>query len=197
MQPQSHDITDLIQRVKAGSPDALPELWGRVYDTLRSIARGYMRRERAGHILQATAVVNEAYLRLFGNTPAKAADRIQFFQAAARAMRRVLVDNARAAHAIKRGGGAQVTLREWMSVLNEPLDDRLDFDAALRRLGQLDQRQETIMNLLIYAGRSTEEIAALLGIAKRTVERDVSSACVFLRQELCRGRPDARALGKN
>jgi len=197
MQPQSHDITEIIQRVNAGNPDAVSELFDKIYDTLHSIARVYMRRERAGHILQATAVVNEAYVRLFGKTPIKAANRVQFFQAAAGAMRRVLIDDARAAHALKRGGGNKVTLREWMSVLNEPLDDRLDFDAALRRLGQLDQRQETIMNLFIYAGRSAEEIAGLLGVAKRTVERDVSSACVFLRQELRRGGNDARALAKN
>jgi RNA polymerase sigma factor (TIGR02999 family) len=197
MQPSPHEITELIQKANAGSPEAVSLLFEKIYDTLRSIAGAYMRRERAGHILQATAVVNEAYLRLFGNEPVRVDDRIQFFQAAAGAMRRVLIDNARAKRALKRGGGAQVTLREWMAVLDEPLDDRLDFDAALRRLGKLDQRQETIMNLFIYAGRSAEEIASLLGVAKRTVERDISSACVFLRQELRRGGNDARALAKD
>src|SRR5215472_19175511 len=118
MESQAPNVTLLLQQAKAGGSEAVAALFDVVYDSLRVIARKYMRNERAGHVLQATALVNEAYMRLFGNTPIAAEDRTHFFEAAAGAMRRILIDQARNVHALKRNGGARVTLHEWMSVLD-------------------------------------------------------------------------------
>lgn len=194
---ESQNVTLLLQQARAGNSEAVGALFNAVYGSLRSIARKYMRHEREGHMLQATALVNEAYIRLFGNTPIAAEDRTHFFEAAAGAMRRILIDQARNARALKRNGGARVTLHEWMSVLDLDLDNRLDLEAALQRLGQLDARQRKIIDLLVHAGRTTAEIAELLQVSKRTVEREVRSAGAFLRWELRRGRIDARAVAKN
>lgn len=173
-----------LRQADDGDRAAADKLFAEMYDTLRSVARAYMRNERIGHTLQATAVVNEAYMRLVGgaaNLGVK--DRAAFFQLAAYVMRHVLVDHARDAKAQKRNGGRAVTLREWMSVLDEDLAVRLDAEAALRRLKELDPRQEQILSLYIYAGRTPTEIAGLIGVSRRTVQRQINSALALLRHE--------------
>jgi RNA polymerase sigma-70 factor (ECF subfamily) len=189
-------ITRLLEQVNKGNKRALSELFDEVYTTLRSLARGYMHRERPGHILQATAVVNEAYIRLFGGTPIQPQDHFEFYRAAAGAMRRLLIDEARGVRAQKRAG-AQTTLHEWMSVVkNEPYTE-IDLQRALDRLSQLDRRQAEVMELAIYAGRTAQEIAMAMNLAARTIQRDMASAAIFLRAELDTSRNDARAVGQS
>jgi RNA polymerase sigma factor (TIGR02999 family) len=190
MTPATSRTVDLIRQAGSGNRAAAARLFERVYDTLRSIAAGYMQNERAGHTLEAAAVVNEAFLRLFGGSAKlNIQDRAEFFRVAACVMRRVLVDHARGARAQKRNGGHAVTLREWMLVLDQDIARRLDAEAAMARLRQLDPRQEEIVSLHIYSGRSPAEIAELFGVSTRTVQREIKSALVLLRHEACRNVP--------
>lgn len=185
----TNDLTALLRNANNGDNEAMNELFNHVYATLRRIAQSYMRRERCGNVLQATALVNEAYLRMFRGMRLEGAHRAQFFQAAAHVMRQVLIDYARAANAGKRQG-QRVTLQEWMSVLESSIDSRLDLEAAMQRLKLLDERQERIMVLHIYAGRSASEIAEQLGVTPRTIHREIASATLFLKKELLDGSND-------
>lgn len=168
-------------------PDAQSVLIQRLYGELRRLARIQMRRERNNHTLQPTALVNEAYARLMQSPEPAIAwqSRAHFLAAAAQAMRRILVDYARARNAWKRGGfQQQVTLEDCEQVNGERSIDILALNEALECLAELDSRQSRIVELHFFGGLSFEEIAELLGIAVRTVKRDWSMARSWLFNQL-------------
>jgi RNA polymerase sigma factor (TIGR02999 family) len=161
-----------------------------VYDELRHLARDYLRRERAGHTLQPTGLVHEAYLRLVDQTSATWQNRAHFFSVAARVMRRVLVDYAREHRAQKRGGHLEKV--EFDEALAPSIDKSLDLvalDEALQELTALDPRQSQIVELRFFGGMTVEEIAELLDVSPRTVKREWRLAKAWLRREVtaCRG----------
>jgi RNA polymerase sigma factor (TIGR02999 family) len=157
-----------------------------VYPELRRIAAQHLSRERPGHTLQPTALVNEAYLRLAQQSPGKAwTDRTHFFAVAARVVRAVLVDHARARLAAKRGAGAiGVTLSDADVQVAAPPVDLLDLDAALEVLERLDAQQGRIVELRHFAGLSIEETAGVLGISPATVKRDWLVAKTWIRRHM-------------
>lgn len=169
---------------------AAAELFPLVYDELRGLARGYMAGERAGHSLEPTALVNEAYLRLVDLTRIDWQGRTHFFAVGARVMRRVLIDHARGRDSHKRGGGwRRVTLSGALG----PADPRgldaeelMSLDAALDRLRELDARQARIVEMRFFGGLTMAEIADVLDVSKRTVEGDWAHARVWLKRELAK-----------
>lgn len=165
------------------SPDSAAN-WTAVAAEVRAIAEAMMRKERIGHTLQATALVSEAYLRLAGRDDFKDTSRTGFLKLAARAMRRTLVDYARAHNAEKRGGGMRrITLDSALS-LGQPDLDLADLDEALQRLEVLDKRAADVVELRFFGGLSMEEVAESLGVSKRTVESHWTFARAWLRREL-------------
>jgi RNA polymerase sigma-70 factor (ECF subfamily) len=179
---QSKPVTQLLEELRQGDTRAHSKLVALVYPELRRIAAGYMKRERKNHTLQATALVNEAYLRLAGCRSWE--DRAHFFAAAAHIMRQILVDYARQWSAEKRGGGAlRVTLHEWMAVGEKDSCLVLEVDRLLKRLEQLDPRQCQIVELRFFSGMTEEEISDVLGISLRTVKRDWAMARAWLQKQ--------------
>ncbi len=179
------EVTRLLAGLKSGGPEARAELAAAVYQELHDMARRLMRNERADHTMQATALVHEAFMRLFGGSEPQWDDRRHFFAVAATAMRRVLVDYARARGAGKRGGELQrVNLDESAVVGHDHLDQVIAIDQALARLALLDARQSRIVELRFFTGLSEEEIAELLQVSARTVKRDWRLARVWLHGEL-------------
>ncbi|HUO74222.1 MAG TPA: sigma-70 family RNA polymerase sigma factor [Solirubrobacteraceae bacterium] len=182
-------VTQLLVRCRDGDRAALDELLPLVYGELRRIAQSHLRRERAGHTLQSTALVHEAYLRLIGATRPGWQDRAHFFGIAANAMRQILVDHARARAAAKRGSGAErLELTESMSAGGEPEVDVLALDEALGRLAALDRVQARIVELRFFAGLTIDECAEALAISPATVKRDWTSARAWLHRELSQRR---------
>jgi RNA polymerase sigma-70 factor (ECF subfamily) len=183
-------VTVLLKRWSAGDLDALDVLLPAVQDELRRLARSYMRREREGHTLEPTALVNEAYLRLVDQRDVRWANRGHFFAIAAQAMRRVLVDHARGHVAAKRGGGAErVTLSGVAADRPEQVEvDVLWLNEALERLARLDERQARVVELRYFAGMSVEEVADVLDISTATVKREWSTARLWLAHALTTGR---------
>jgi RNA polymerase sigma factor (TIGR02999 family) len=160
------------------------ELYAVVYDELKRIAHRHLNDVGAGDTLSTTDLVHEAYLKL-SHTPGKWDNRAHFFGAASRAMRQVLVDFARKRQAMKRGGDQErVTLHSSDAALELQLDEMLALDSALDHLNELDERQREVVELRFFGGLSAAEIAALLGITQRTVERDWVKARLFLLREL-------------
>ncbi len=152
---------------------------------LRRLARGYMRRERPGHTLQTTALVNEAFLRLTDARSVRWQDRAHFLAISARLMRRVLVDHARSRGYRKRGGGAQrVTLDEAHVVAAEPEVDLVALDRVLESLAEVDARKSKVIELRFFGGLSVEETAEVLGVSPATVSNDWAVARTWLRREL-------------
>ena len=177
-------VTGLLMAWRGGNEAALEELVPLVHEELHRIARGCMRGERAGHSLQATALVNEAYLRLIGAQQVDWQNRVHFLAVSARLMRRILVDFARSKKYQKRGGGAQpVTLDEAL-VVAEPGRDLIALDEALDALGKLDERKARVVEMRFFGGLSVEETAAALGVSGDTVMRDWRLAKAFLLREL-------------
>ena len=178
-------VTRLLAAVRAGNPQAPAELCEIVHSELRALAGKQMRLERPGHLLQPTALVNEVYLKLLGNAPVEFQDRQHFFRAAAQAMRRILVDHARVEKAQKRGGGAiKVELTDCMQIITASPDRQIDFNAALDRLQALDPRQAQVIELYVFGGKPKDEIAEILGVTVRTIEREIVSATLWLRREI-------------
>jgi RNA polymerase sigma factor (TIGR02999 family) len=168
----------------SAEPGELSRLLPQVYDELRAIAGSYMRRERAGHTLQPTAVVHEAWTRLAEGRPLVLHDRRHFLALAARCMRQVLVDHARTRDAAKRGGHLQrVTLAED-SASEEQRVEVLDLNEALERLEQVSPRQARIVELRYFGGLTVSEIAAQLGLGLTTVQGDWAMARAWLLREL-------------
>jgi RNA polymerase sigma-70 factor, ECF subfamily len=185
------EVTLLLASLRRGEQDALGRLMPLVYDELRRLAGHYMRGERAGHTLQPTAVVHEAYLRLAGQDWVEWQDRAHFIGVAARQMRRILVDYARQHFAAKRGGTpAKVELDALAGGFDETKSaEILAVDEALERLRELDPQQAEIVELRYFGGLTVEEAAAQLGISERTVKRDWSVALLWLRARLAGGDP--------
>ncbi len=187
------EITRALQGIRSGDPDAKTQLIQLVYDELRLIAARQLRRERAGHTLQSTALVHETYLRLLGKSACDWKDRAHFFGAAACAMRHILVDHARAADAQRRGGGASpVEMTDMIAAIEDRTDEILGVDQALHRLHEISPRQESIVEMRFYAGFTEEEVAEILHLSTRTVKREWSVARAWLRGEM-RGRAGAPA----
>ena len=183
-------VTQVLVDWSKGDRDAPQRLMPLVYDELRQLARDYLNRERAGHTLQATGLVHEAYLRLVDQTTATWQSRAHFFGVAARVMRRVLVDHARQHGAQKRGGSLEkVEFDEALAPAHEKSVDLLALDEALQELTQLDPRQSQIVELRFFGGMTAEEIAELLDVSPRTVKRDWRIAKAWLKRELT--KPDA------
>ena len=195
-----HAVTELLQAWNAGDREALDALVPLVYAELRRQARLALRREGAGHTLQPTALVHEAWLRMAGQQHARWEGRTQFFAVAAQVMRRVLVDHARARHAQKRGGGAShVTLGDaspaeragmaGVAAAEESSVDAVDvlaLDEALTRLAAFDPQKARLVELRYFVGLSIPEAAAALGVSQATVGREWAVARLWLRRELDR-----------
>jgi len=182
----SHEITQLLHEWRHGSKIALDRLMPCVYGELRSLAARHMRGERVNHTLQATALVNEAFLRLV-KSDVDWQDRVHFFSLASRLIRRVLVDYARRRLRDRRGGGDdRVTLAET-SAVGQPCD-LLEINEALERLAAQDGRKMEVLELHLFGGLEQEEIAEALGISATTVYRELRFAKAFVRAQL--GQPD-------
>jgi RNA polymerase sigma factor (TIGR02999 family) len=185
MTPPQQEVTQLLIDWRKGDAAALDKLMPLVYDELRRIAHRYMRRERADHTLQTTALVNEAYVRLVGQDEMEFQDRAHFFAVAAQIMRHLLVDYARNRRYAKRGGGAeQVTLDETAIVCRGRNDQLLALDEALARLASIDERKSRLVELRYFGGMSTEETAEVLGVSVRTVKREWQKAKAWLYREV-------------
>jgi RNA polymerase sigma factor (TIGR02999 family) len=182
-------ITHLLQAWRSGDIAARDALMAVIYDELHRLARGYMRRERPGHTLQTTALINEAYLRLMGQSRTDWRSRTQFFGLAAQFMRRILVDHARARHSAKRQaeGGAPVPLDEAAIFAPERGPALIALDDALHQLAALDPRKARVVELRYFGGLTVEETADLLDVSPITVMRDWSFAKAWLHRELTSG----------
>lgn len=180
-----NEITELLNATRVGvgpAPDRLLEL---VYDDLRRLAANYMRNERPGHTLQATALVHEAFVRLVDWKSVTWESRAQFFAVAAQVMRRVLVDHARSKGADKRGGGAQkIALDEAVSFARDTDLSLLALEDALVRLEKTDRRQAKIVELRFFGGLSIEETAHVMDISITTIKREWTFARAWFQREL-------------
>jgi RNA polymerase sigma-70 factor, ECF subfamily len=179
------EITRLLVQIKGGNRQAESDLIPLVYDELRRLARGYMRRERPEHTLQPTALVHEAYMRLVDESGIDWQGRAHFFAVAAQLMRRILVDHARAHRAGKRGGPEQrLSLEDGLVFTEAKNDELLALDEALARLARQDPRLAQVVEMRFFGGLSFEEIARLLGVSLRTAKRDWAVARAWLYEEI-------------
>ena len=177
----NEDVTILLNRVGEGDELAAARLVPLVYKELRRMASHYLRHERPGHTLQATALVHEAYLKLAGQPDAKWQNRAHFFAVASQLMRRILVDYARAQHRGKRGGKQQkVSLDEALLVSADRTDELLAVNEALAKLEEMDARQARIVELRYFGGLTMEETAEVLQLSSKTVMREWSMAKAWL-----------------
>ena len=182
------NVTLLLRKWSEGDESALEQLTPLVYDELHRLAHQHMRRESAGHVLQTSALINEAYLRLVDQPRIQWESRAHFFGIAARLMRRILVDDARKRSAAKRGGSLiQVPLDEATSMANEQAASVAALDNALKTLETVDARQGQIVELRFFGGLSIEETANVLQVSPGTVMRDWTFARAWLRNEMTRG----------
>jgi RNA polymerase sigma factor (TIGR02999 family) len=183
--PPQHEITQLLAEWSEGNQSALDDLYPLVYDELHRLARRYMSRERKGHTLQTTALINEAYVRLVDQRNVHWANRSHFFAISAQIMRRILIDHARRHAYAKRGGGApQVSLDEAATVVRNDSAELLRLDEALRSLAEMDPRRSQVVELRYFGGLNNEEIAGVLHVSENTVTRDWNMARAWLYQQL-------------
>ena len=180
------DVTRLLRQLSEGHQESLPHLMPMVYDDLRRVAGAFMRRERQGHTLQVTALVHEAYLRLVDQRDTHWQNRAHFFAIAAQAMRRILVEHARAKGAEKRGGELERVSLDDICIALTPRHSELllSLDEALTRLERLSPRQCRIIEYRFFSGMTEDETAAVLDISARTVKRDWRVARAWLNREL-------------
>jgi RNA polymerase sigma-70 factor, ECF subfamily len=179
------DVTQLLTRWAQGDNNAFDSLMLIVYSELHQIANGYLRRERSGHTLQPTALVNEAWLRLVKQEQASFDTRKQFFALAAQIMRRVLVDHARSLNAEKRGGGGPKVTFEDMFVFGENrVDEFLALEQALGKMQHFSPRMAQVVELRYFGGLNVHEVAELLGISIATVSREQHAAEAWLSQAM-------------
>lgn len=176
-------VTRLLQEWGAGDKGALDRLMPLVYDQLRKLAGRCLAAERPEHTLRATALVNEAYLRLV-EADVSFNDRVHFYAVAARLLRRILVDHARAQGRQKRGGGAERLTLDESVLVGGAQPELLDLDEALERLAVRDKRKSEIVELLFFGGLTYDETAAALGISPATVHRELTMAKAWLHREL-------------
>jgi RNA polymerase sigma factor (TIGR02999 family) len=185
MRPESHEVTKLLKDWGAGDESVPEKLMPLVYDELRRLAHQYMRREKPGHTLQTSALVNEAYLRLVKQSEIQWESRAHFFGIAARLMRQILVDQARRRNFAKRGGGAiRVSLNDATAIAHEQSASVVALDEALKTLEQTDPRKSRIVELRFFGGMSIEETAEALKVSPGTVMREWTFARAWLRQEM-------------
>lgn len=171
--PSSPDITQLLQQVRPDDPESAERLFVAIYPELRRLARAMMRREKAGHTLQPTELVHDAFLRLVDQAVLRDADRVRFLGIAGRAMRQILVDHARRRDALKRGGAAhRVTLDEALAAEGIGVDALLELDRTLANLEAAHPRAARVVELKVFGGLVAHEIAEVLGVSKRTVDGD-------------------------
>ena len=183
--PDEQQVTELLLAWGNGDETALERLMPVVYQELRSLARHYMRGERRGHVLQTTALVNEAYLRLVDSSRVKWQNRAHFFADSAQLMRRVLVDIARSRNLQKRGGGLlQVSLDEGLAPAQGKSADLVALNDALTALAEIDERASRVVELRFFGGLSIEETAEALRISPETVKRDWAWAKAWLLREM-------------
>ena len=179
------EITRLLADWNNGNQSALDHLIPIVYDELRRLASHYMRGERANHLLQTTALVNEAYMRLLGRDHVSCETRTQFFAVAAQVMRRVLVDYARTRNRAKRGHGAEcIDLGEVVLFSDDRAEEIVAINSALDNLSAFDARKGRVFELRYFGGMSVEEVSQILNVSPITVARDWRMAKVWLRREI-------------
>lgn len=177
------DVTHYLARLSGGE-DVVSELLPLVYHELRRVAAGYLRRERAGHTLQPTALVHEAYVKLVNQKESDWKSRAHFLAVAAEAMQRILIDHARKHRAAKRGSGRQITLDVDSDVALKTDVDLLALEEALKKLGQLNERQSRVVELRFFGGMNVDEVAHVLDVSPRTVKGDWRFARAWLQREL-------------
>jgi RNA polymerase sigma factor (TIGR02999 family) len=185
-----HLITDLLAEWRDGDGAALDRMLPLVYEELRRIAQRQLRGQRAGHTLNTTALVHEAYLKLVDQTSAAWADRAHFFGVAARAMRQVLINHAHKHATAKRGGRwRRIPLNEAVLAVEEQADMVLALDEALTRLAGLNERLSRVVECRFFGGMTEDEVATALGVSDRTVRRDWLKARLWLYTELVEDAP--------
>lgn len=186
--PGRGELTRLLTEWSGGNQAAFEQLVPLVYDELRRLASDYMRGERPGHLLQTTALVNEAYLRLIGRRTVSCYTRAEFFAIAAQVMRRVLVDYARERNRVKRGGGAPpLSLEDAAVISDERAEEVIAINQALDGLAASDPRKGKVFELRYFGGMSVEEVAEILHMSEVTIARDWRIAKLWLRREIARG----------
>ena len=191
------DVTSLLNKLAEGDQEAGAKLVPLVYNELRRLAARCLQRERENHTLQATALVHEAYLKLTAQRSARWQNRAQFFALAAQAMRRILVDYARAQQRIRRGGKQQkVTLDEALLVSRDRTEELIAVHESLSRLEKLDPRESRIVELRYFGGLTVEEVAEVLGVSSKTVTREWNTARAWLYGDLRERNADDAPRGK-
>ena len=188
MTPSPKDVSRLLEEWSNGNQTALDELVPLVYEELHRMAKRHLGRERPDHTLQTTALVNEVYLRLIDQKNVRWQNRAHFFAIAARLMRRILIDHARAHHYAKRGGAAiKVTLGKAIDVSKQRTAELVSLDDAMTALATVDPRKSQVVELRFFGGMSVEETAEVLGVSPVTVMRDWSTAKAWLHREMAKG----------
>ena len=183
--PSPHEMTELLAAWSKGDRQALDQLLPLVEEELHRLAHRYMKREREGHTLQTTALVNEAYLRLIDQRGVRWQNRAHFFAIAAEMMRRILIDHARKHAYQKRGGGArQLPLDEAAVLTDDRASELVALDEALRSLARVDERKSRIVELRFFGGLSVEEVAEVMGVSPDTVTREWRRARAWLSREV-------------
>lgn len=190
-QPETHQVTQLLQLVSHGDVKAADALFPLLHKEFLALARKFMSSERVNHTIEPTALVNEAYLRLIDQRKTDWRSKSHFFAIGAKAMRRVLVDHARGKRRDKRGGQAQrIELEDSIALSPSRAEDILAVHEALEKLSELDPRQATIVELRFFGGLGIAEIAEVLDVSKRTVESDWTMVRAWLRKELGPGEDE-------
>ena len=183
----TQEVTQLLRAWSRGDKSVLDQLYQLVYGELRRLAHRYMSRENPGHTLQTTALVNEAYLRLADAKDLNWQDRAHFFAVSATIMRRILIDEARARRAERRGGEAQqMAIDDILNIPQNPNNDLIALDDALKELAKNDERKSRVVELRYFGGLSVEETAEVLKVSADTVMRDWRLAKAWLLRELSR-----------
>ena len=192
METSPADVTSLLQQLADGNQEAAAKLIPLVYGELRRLAACRLRHERPNHTLQATALVDEAYMKVAGQVNAKWQNRDQFYAVASQVMRHILVDYARGQQRIRRGGKQQkVSLDDVLLVSRDRIDELLAVHECLSKLEKLDARQARIVELRCFAGLSVKEIAVVVGMSAKTVTRDWLTARAWLQRQLLHKREAA------
>lgn len=178
-------LNEILAQAGPGHPPVAGQLFPLVYDDLRELASNYLRREKPGHTLQSTALVNEAFLKLIDQTRVNWQGRTHFFAVGAEIMRRILVDHARTKQRQKRGGDRQrIELHDDLQISAQRDEDLLAVDEAIAKLSERDPRQAKIVELRFFGGLTVAEVAEVLGVSKRTVEAEWTMIRAWLRREL-------------
>lgn len=187
--PDGDPVDVLLSAVTSGQPGSEAQLLALAYDELRAIAGTLFRHERADHTLQPTALVHDAFLKLVRGRDTGWQSRAHFVAVAAKAMRQVLIDHARAKRSQKRSGKQKITLSGILLDDTPAQHDLLDINATLERLAEIEPRQARVVEMRFFAGMTSREVALVLGVSERTVELDWRMARAWLRRELEQGAP--------